>query len=158
MGAYCVPDPVSNRSCVCPFVGPCSANVTDVRLVNGNSLRAGRVEVLRGGTWGTVCDTVWTLSDAQVVCRLLGFGEVEVARGKAFYGSGTGLIQSHGIQCSGTETDWNDCRFTNTGCNHSDDVGVICSKMFHIKTFSVPKFTSLLRGKCTIYAYSLMSK
>lgn len=37
-------------------------------------LRRGRLVIHYGGKWGTVCDDNFDLNDAQVVCRMLGFG------------------------------------------------------------------------------------
>ena len=40
----------------------------DVRIVDGPNVREGRVEVCINRAWGTVCDDLWSLGDAQVVC------------------------------------------------------------------------------------------
>ena len=46
----------------------------DIRLVGGNNLWQGRVEIFLSGVWGTVSDFYGTSSTAaEVVCRQLGY-------------------------------------------------------------------------------------
>jgi len=44
-----------------------------VRLVDGANHREGRVELLRNGTWGTICDDGFAPASATVACKMLGF-------------------------------------------------------------------------------------
>jgi len=47
----------------------------EVRLVSEDELNnsSGRVEVKVNRTWSMVCEDFWSVADARVVCRQLGF-------------------------------------------------------------------------------------
>ncbi|XP_076860595.1 scavenger receptor cysteine-rich type 1 protein M130-like [Brachyhypopomus gauderio] len=101
-----------------------------VRLLNGSSPCAGRVEVLHRGQWGTVCDDNWDMRDATVVCRELDCGEALDVLGDSYFGPGSGQIWMDDVDCSGSESTLMNCRSAEWGkhnCNQTKTAGVICS-------------------------------
>ena len=50
----------------------------DLRLVDGNTTREGRVEICYDNVYGTVCDDQWGPLDAAVACRQLGFSDAGI--------------------------------------------------------------------------------
>ncbi|XP_069753728.1 scavenger receptor cysteine-rich type 1 protein M130-like isoform X8 [Narcine bancroftii] len=100
------------------------------RLVGGNDACSGRVEILRGEIWGTICDAFWDLQDASVVCNNLRCGVALSAPGGAFFGEGNGTNWNDVYECRGNEKRLSDCHiasWTDHPCTHRNDAGVLCS-------------------------------
>ena len=97
--------------------------------MNSYLSRAGRVEVLYSGTWGTICSDLWGLQDANVVCNQLGYdGALQAVRNAAF-GQGTGQIWLDNVRCVGNERSISHCIHLGWGvhnCVHYKDAGVVC--------------------------------
>ncbi|NXN45149.1 MARCO protein, partial [Rhinoptilus africanus] len=96
-----------------------------IRIAEGG--RRGRVEIFHQGSWGTICDDGWSIQDATVVCRMLGYSHALSAFTAT---SGSGQIWLDDVNCSGSEHSIYDCPKPNWGvhnCSHSEDAGVECA-------------------------------
>ncbi|MFT7801808.1 HHIP-like protein 1-like [Arapaima gigas] len=93
----------------------------------------GRVEIFIAGEWGTVCDDLWDIKSATVVCRQLGFSYALRATKQAWFGEGGHLrILLDDVQCEGTERQLLDCKHPRVGthnCGHHEDAGVMCGNV-----------------------------
>ncbi|KFW10598.1 Deleted in malignant brain tumors 1 protein, partial [Eurypyga helias] len=101
-----------------------------LRLENGLSRCAGRVEVFHHHQWGTVCDDGWSLAEAAVVCRQLGCGTAVSAPGSAHFGQGSGRIWLDNVNCTGMEATLSECQarpWGSNSCDHRKDASVVCS-------------------------------
>ncbi|XP_076861234.1 scavenger receptor cysteine-rich type 1 protein M130-like [Brachyhypopomus gauderio] len=102
-----------------------------VKLVDGGSRCAGRLEVLYRGQWGTMCDDDWNMRDAAVVCRELDCGEAVDVLGGSHFGPGSGPVRLNGRYCTGSESTWAKCGAVKfwilRECSHDNDAGMICS-------------------------------
>ncbi|KAI4885668.1 hypothetical protein NFI96_026600, partial [Prochilodus magdalenae] len=102
-----------------------------VRLRGGGVVGEGRVEVLKNGEWGTICDDHWNLVSATVVCRELGFGTAKEALSGGQLGQGMGPVHMNEVQCTGFEKSITECQFNmdkdSEGCSHEEDAGVRCN-------------------------------
>ena len=86
-----------------------------VRLRGGRTALEGQVEIYLSGSWGLVRDDDWTMEDASVVCRQMGF----VAAAGALQTGYSGVwpprarVAVEQVQCTGKESSLLACKFNN---------------------------------------------
>ena len=117
-----------------------------MRLVEGKWNGEGRVEIFHNGSWGTVCDDIWDINDAQVICRELGYPDAVSALHSAHFGSGSGQIWLDDVQCQGNESSIVNCQHAGWGvenCGHSEDASVICSSKYDNKWICISIYTTV---------------
>ena len=102
------------------------------------------------GTWSQICDSGWSLRDAEVTCRQLNLSVISKfspllfsiqncytfqislgvqAYGKSLYGSSTNPIAFTDFQCLGNETNLINCtKSTAQNCTFDNTAGVDCQE------------------------------
>ena len=121
-----------------------------IRLVAGDGVLSGRLEVNIGGRWGTVCDDDFGSDDAAVVCRQLGLSGGAV--GDAF---GSGAILMDNVRCRGSESRIQSCPFVSDhNCGHSEDVAITCGAAVVDVTTASPTqpATAAICGDTSLFA------
>lgn len=102
-----------------------------VRLSGSSYNTIGRVEVLYNGQWGVVCDYQWDQTDANVVCRQLGFMRAKRPSVGSKFGPMWHLpIWMDYVRCHGNEVSLDQCGHSGWGlttCSHENEAGVICT-------------------------------
>uniref|UniRef100_A0A452ETI2 SRCR domain-containing protein n=1 Tax=Capra hircus TaxID=9925 RepID=A0A452ETI2_CAPHI len=108
----------------------CSA-YSEVRLMtNGSSQCEGQVEMNISGQWRALCASHWSLANANVVCRQLGYGVAISTPGGPHLVEGGDQILTARFHCSGAESFLWSCPVTALGgpdCSHGNTASVICS-------------------------------
>ncbi|XP_072123038.1 scavenger receptor cysteine-rich type 1 protein M130-like [Mobula birostris] len=100
------------------------------RLVDGENRCSGRVEVLHGDKWGTICDEYFSLEDAAVVCEQLQCGAVNASSKTSYFGEGNGPMWKDNYDCLGNESKIADCPVSAWGqvsCSRGNEAGLICT-------------------------------
>uniref|UniRef100_W5MP93 SRCR domain-containing protein n=1 Tax=Lepisosteus oculatus TaxID=7918 RepID=W5MP93_LEPOC len=101
----------------------------NIKLVGGESRCAGRVEVLHGSQWGSLCERDLEWQTAEVICRHLQCGGVKATPRGAPYGVGSVPLWKDRYQCSGTEGRLGDCPVSwgQEECEQVSVASVVCS-------------------------------
>ncbi|CAI8031474.1 Deleted in malignant brain tumors 1 protein, partial [Geodia barretti] len=108
-------------------------NETGVRLVDGVTPDDGRVEICLSRVWGSVCDDLWDVRDARVVCRQLGYYGISFPLQSHPVRMNDSILFYHldDVECRGNENMLSDCGHEGIGVHNCfvrfEEAGVICS-------------------------------
>uniref|UniRef100_A0A1X7U1M5 SRCR domain-containing protein n=1 Tax=Amphimedon queenslandica TaxID=400682 RepID=A0A1X7U1M5_AMPQE len=102
-----------------------------IRLQGGNYSNEGRVEVYCNGQWGTICSTGFGATDANTICKQLGYdnyyryNHLSISSGSSSQPIwSTNMYSTSSDRCYGTR---NTCPSSSvTTCSHSNDVTISC--------------------------------
>uniref|UniRef100_A0A8D2MDR0 SRCR domain-containing protein n=1 Tax=Zonotrichia albicollis TaxID=44394 RepID=A0A8D2MDR0_ZONAL len=100
------------------------------RLANGNTTCSGRVELLHGGTWGTLCDYLWDLPAANILCQQLDCGVALLIPSGQSFGEGNGSVWNATFSCQQNGSLLRDCPVHALGqdeCPAEKEARVVCS-------------------------------
>ena len=124
-----------------------SCNNGDIRLIGGTNALEGSVEICYNHFWGSVCDSSWDSTDANVVCRSLGHqtsgtrnsninainvivsGSVSFT--DAYFGRTLSPLIIRSVYCRNSESSLLQCSYASNNipsyCNLKDVAGVACT-------------------------------
>ena len=117
--AYCTGDGVTGTTVP---ANPCYT-LEKLCLVGGGGDHEGNVMI--GGK--PVCDDNWDLKDGQVVCRELGYHEVERITKESQFGKVSVNFIMDNVECTGTEGKLLNCTYNpDDDCGATEGAGVVC--------------------------------
>ncbi|NXE56204.1 SRCRM protein, partial [Casuarius casuarius] len=100
------------------------------RLANGTTTCSGRVELLHGGMWGSLCDYLWDFPAANAICQQLDCGVALLIPSGRSFGKGNGSFWNGTFSCEKNGSHLRDCRVSmlgHTDCPAGKDARVVCS-------------------------------
>ncbi|XP_062334015.1 scavenger receptor cysteine-rich type 1 protein M130-like [Osmerus eperlanus] len=101
---------------------------SDVRLVDGGSRCAGRVEIKHQEEWRQLkISSIWSINHAAVVCRELDCGSAVSTR--QYRGDEDRPLWEFSSHCAGTESALRECEYWRNKFNTSSVTEVICSDL-----------------------------
>ncbi|CAG5133296.1 unnamed protein product [Candidula unifasciata] len=120
-----------------------------VTLVGGSRQEEGRVEIYHNGLWGSLCHVNLTHSEADSICRHLGF-EGGISAGPGHFGPGSGVTWVFNASCLGADSCSLVTYTEESGhCNHDLDAAVLCDHMLRIVSSNGSTDTN--EGRLEIY-------
>ncbi|KFP28892.1 Deleted in malignant brain tumors 1 protein, partial [Colius striatus] len=100
------------------------------RLANGSTTCSGRVELLHGGTWGTLCDYLWDLPAANDLCQQMDCGVALLIPDGQYFGKGNESVWNGTFSCKKNISGLRGCPVSVLGhdeCPTGKDARVVCS-------------------------------